>query len=66
MVRTITQIKNDLQLDIEVIDRIGDAECDPVDILGLILEDGFDVIHYAGHGVFDEKNPAQGGWVFRG
>ena len=64
IVQVLNQIKTDFNLDIEVIDRIGDAECDPVDILSLILDGGFSVIHYAGHGVFDEKNPANGGWVF--
>jgi len=64
IVQVLNQIKTDLNLNIEVIDRIGDAECDPVDILSLILDGGFSVIHYAGHGIFDEKNPANGGWVF--
>ncbi len=61
---TLSRIKHRFGLDIEVVDRIGDAECDPVDILGLILDGGFDVIHYAGHGVFDAERPACGGWVF--
>jgi pimeloyl-ACP methyl ester carboxylesterase len=64
VVETLCRIKTEYGLDIDVIDRIGDAECEPVDILGLILEGGFDLIHYAGHGVFDERNPAAGGWVF--
>ncbi len=64
VVETLCRIKTEYGLDIDVIDRIGDAECEPVDILGLILEGDFDVIHYAGHGVFDQRNPAGGGWVF--
>ena len=37
--------------------------CDPLDILGLLLTESYDVIHFAGHGVFE---PATGrmGWVF--
>ncbi|MGA9996950.1 MAG: CHAT domain-containing protein [Pyrinomonadaceae bacterium] len=64
VVKLLNQIKQDYHLDIDVVDRIGDAECDPVEILGLILDGGFDVVHYAGHGYFDEKNPSHGGWVF--
>jgi CHAT domain-containing protein len=29
-----------------------------------VLNEEFDVIHFAGHGVFDEKSPARSGWVF--
>jgi hypothetical protein len=49
---------------LEVVARIGADECDPVEILALILNEEFDVVHFAGHGIFDEKNPAQSGWVF--
>ncbi|HWS88938.1 MAG TPA: CHAT domain-containing protein [Pyrinomonadaceae bacterium] len=51
-------------LELEVVDRIGSAECDAVEILALILNENFDLIHFAGHGVFDEKDPANSGWVF--
>jgi pimeloyl-ACP methyl ester carboxylesterase/O-acetyl-ADP-ribose deacetylase (regulator of RNase III) len=51
-----------LQLEIE--SRIGADECDPVEILALVLNEEFDVIHFAGHGTFDEDNPAHSGWVF--
>lgn len=64
VVRVLNYIKNRWNLKIDVVDRIGYTECDPVRILGLILEGGFDVVHYAGHGTFDEKNPTRGGWVF--
>jgi CHAT domain-containing protein len=52
------------QLDIEVVDRIGATECDPIEILALILNQEFDVVHFAGHGIFDEKAPDKSGWVF--
>ncbi len=44
--------------------RIGSDRCDPVEILELIVNGAFDIIHYSGHGVFDEKRPNNGGWVF--
>lgn len=64
VVRLLSRIKNDYGLNIEVIDRIGDAECDPVGLLSLILDGQFDVIHYAGHGEFNAENPKLGGWIF--
>lgn len=64
VVKLLNRIKQDWNLNIDVVDRIGDAECDPVEILALILEGGFDMIHYAGHGYFDQDDPSRGGWVF--
>jgi hypothetical protein len=39
--------------------------CDPLELLALIVNDPYDVVHYAGHGDF---HPATGrmGWVFDG
>jgi len=51
-------------LELEVVDRIGAGECDPVEILALILSGDFDVIHYAGHGLFDVQKPDLSGWMF--
>lgn len=56
--------KTRTDLDIEIVDRIGSSACDPVDILSLILSDEFDIIHFAGHGIFDESDPANSGWIF--
>ena len=52
------------KLQLEVVSRIGADECDPVEILALLLNEEFDIVHFAGHGVFDETNPAHSGWVF--
>jgi hypothetical protein len=37
--------------------------CDPLELAKLIVNQCFDVIHYAGHGVFDMEG-GQAGWVF--
>jgi hypothetical protein len=37
-----------------------------LDILSLLLRGGFDLVHYAGHGDFDEEEPDRVGWVFAG
>jgi pimeloyl-ACP methyl ester carboxylesterase len=39
---------------------------DRLDVLGLLLEGGFDIVHYAGHGDFDADRPDRVGWVFSG
>lgn len=42
-------------------------EIDPADrleVLALLLEGGFDLLHYAGHGDFDPEDPTRVGWVF--
>jgi pimeloyl-ACP methyl ester carboxylesterase len=64
VVKLLSRIKNKYELNIEVIDRIGDGECDPVGLLSLILDGNFDIIHYAGHGEFNVQEPKRGGWVF--
>ena len=64
MVNILREINEKNGLDIEVEERIGPNECDPVELLALILSEEFDVIHYAGHGEFDENTPSLSGWVF--
>src|SRR5262249_21928065 len=45
-------------------DVVQSAEaCDPLELAKLIVNRGFDVIHYAGHGVFDLE-AGRAGWVF--
>ena len=39
------------------------ARCDPLEVLSLLLVNEFDVVHFAGHGVFDQKSDRKG-WVF--
>jgi pimeloyl-ACP methyl ester carboxylesterase len=49
---------------IEVEEHIGPDQCDPVEILALLLSGEFDIVHYAGHGDYDKDNPAGSGWIF--
>ena len=37
--------------------------CDPLELLLLLVADGFDVVHFAGHGTFEPKTGRMG-WVF--
>jgi pimeloyl-ACP methyl ester carboxylesterase len=49
---------------VEVDEHIGPDQCDPVEILALLLSGTFDIVHYAGHGDYDKDNPAGSGWIF--
>jgi CHAT domain len=64
VVQVLHRFKRHHNLELDIVERIGALECDPVEILALILNEEFDVIHFAGHGVFDEQSPARSGWVF--
>ena len=64
VVHIIQNMKEEQGLDITIEQRIGANECDPVELLALILSEEFDLIHYSGHGDFDEKNPSKSGWIF--
>ncbi len=66
VVRILEKFKTQLRkkLDVEIISRLGPDECHPVEILALLLNETFDVVHYSGHGIFDEKQPNRSGWVF--
>jgi hypothetical protein len=35
-------------------------------VLALLLRGDFDLVHYAGHGDFDEQEPDRVGWLFAG
>lgn len=37
--------------------------CDPIELLALLINERYDIVHYAGHGVFDPKGQRLG-WVF--
>jgi len=64
VVRMLERMRRFLNLDLEVVSRLGPHECDPVEILALLVEEDFDVIHFAGHGIAGARQPQKGGWVF--
>ncbi|UVT21462.1 MAG: CHAT domain-containing protein [Nitrospira sp.] len=64
VVKVLQSMKERQGLNISIEQRIGANECDPVELLALILSEEFDLIHYSGHGDFDEKNPSKSGWIF--
>lgn len=64
LVRILNLMKCRFNLDIEIVDRIGFSACDMIEILSLLLDEPFDIIHFAGHCFFDQEKPSRGGWVF--
>lgn len=63
VVKILREMKEQQGLEITIESRIGAHECDSVELLALILSEEFDLIHYSGHGDFDENNPVKSGWV---
>jgi hypothetical protein len=64
MVRLFESLRRAAGLDLHVDARIGPEECEPVEVLALLLDGEYDIVHFAGHGVFDEARPNHSGWVF--
>ncbi len=64
VVKVLDRLRKENKLDITIHEHIGASACDPVEILALLLSEEFDIVHFAGHGVFDEKDPSHSGWVF--
>jgi pimeloyl-ACP methyl ester carboxylesterase len=56
------ELKDELDLQFQV--RIGHEECNIVQILSLIYNEEFDLVHFAGHGTFDKDSISRSGWVF--
>jgi pimeloyl-ACP methyl ester carboxylesterase len=51
-------------ISISIEEHIGPDQCDPIEILALLLSGEFDIVHYAGHGNYDKDNPGESGWIF--
>lgn len=49
---------------IEVVTLLGPTEATRVNVLRELLLRPYDVLHFAGHCVYDEKQPRQSGWIF--
>ena len=50
--------------DVEVVRLFGPGEATRVRVLDCLINQRFDVVHYAGHCFFDEENPPHSGWLF--
>jgi hypothetical protein len=43
----------------------GVAPATRIDVLRLLMNERIDLVHYAGHGDFDDEDPARTGWLFK-
>ena len=66
LVKFFTQMQEILKgkIDFQFEARIGYERCDLVEILSLIFEEEFDIVHFAGHGIFDSSDQTNSGWIF--
>ncbi len=64
--KILMEFKDKVQdrLTIEIESRIGPKECKAVEILALVLNEPWDIIHYSGHAVYNVDKPNDSGWVF--
>jgi len=46
--------------------RRSGASASRLDVLDLLYEGNYDILHYAGHGDFDPDDPSRVGWLFKG
>lgn len=58
------QVFDNVKLDIDVVSRIGPGECEPMEMLALLLSGEFDIVHFSGHGDYNPKDPNASGWIF--
>ena len=49
---------------VEVVRLIGPRQATRTNVLRELMIRSYDVLHFAGHCVFDEKHPSESGWVF--
>jgi hypothetical protein len=64
IVETLERLREEGNFDCQVLTRIGAEECNPIEILSLLINDTFDVVHFTGHSTFNPTNPNYSGWVF--
>lgn len=50
--------------DVEVVRLFGPSEATRVSVLNCLVNQHFDIVHYAGHCFFDADDPRRSGWLF--
>ena len=51
---------------VEVVRLFGPGQATRVNVLDLLINQRFDLMHYAGHCFFNKENPSLSGWIFTG
>ncbi len=58
--------KDESESSVEVVRMFGPQEATRLKVLRELMMKSYDVLHFAGHCMYDKKNPAYSGWVFTG
>ncbi len=66
VVRVFERFKAELGYDVQVVSLLGPRRATRVAVLEHLINHRFDILHYAGHCFFDEKDPSHCGWIFSG
>ena len=52
--------------DVEIVSLLGPREATRVEVMGRLIRESFDILHFAGHCHYDAMDPSRSGWVFSG
>lgn len=63
-IQELLQILKSLE-GIRITAQIGPEENDSIEVLGKIGSGNYDIVHYAGHAYFDDRNPSESAWIFK-
>jgi pimeloyl-ACP methyl ester carboxylesterase len=66
VVRIFEAFKTGSGLDVDVVALLGPRRATRVAVLEQLINHRFDILHYAGHCFYDEKDPSHCGWIFTG
>ena len=63
-VAQIFERQKSAELEIEVVRLFGPAEATRVSVLDCLINQRFDILHYAGHCYYNAEDPSASGWLF--
>jgi pimeloyl-ACP methyl ester carboxylesterase len=66
VVRIFERFKTESGRDVEIVPLLGPRRASRVAVLEQLINHRFDILHYAGHCFYDEKDPSHCGWIFTG
>ncbi len=52
--------------DVEIVSLLGPRQATRVAVLEQLINNRFDILHYAGHCFYDDNDPSHCGWIFTG
>jgi hypothetical protein len=64
VVRIFERFKSASGLDVEIVPLLGPRRATRVAVLEQLINHRFDILHYAGHCFYDDKDPSHCGWIF--